>query len=193
MTEKNDFFFLKEAGVKFLPFVGDNYENGISFDEEGRLILGTAEKPGKKVLIINQCHYCDEDLTDEEMSSFTRDVLEWYLDARKCGNTTLWMNTFLKFERALANEITEAKDSASIWGHLMFYNYLQVPLKGARMSGNQGSVLSCGMETREYNIDGKRIKVLPVCHPAADYSWDYWHEIIVDFLNGDSIETMDSI
>ena len=136
MIEKKD-SFLKEAGVKFLPFVGDNYENGISFDEKGRLILGTAEKPGKKVLIINQCHYCDEDLTDEEMSSFTRDVLEWYLDARKCGNTTLWMNTFLKFERALANEITEAKDSASIWDHLMFYNYLQVPLKGARMSGNQ--------------------------------------------------------
>lgn len=49
------------------------------------------------------------------------------------------------------------------------------------------------METREYNIDGKRIKILSVCHPAADYSWDYWHEIIVDFLNGDSIETMDSI
>ena len=75
MIEKND-FFLKEAGVKFLPFVGDNYENGISFDEEGRLVLGTAEKPGKKVLIINQCHYCDEDLTDEEMSSFTRNVFE---------------------------------------------------------------------------------------------------------------------
>ena len=232
MIEKND-SFLKEAGVKFLPFVGDNYENGISFDEKGNLMLGTSEKTLKKVLVLGESHYCDEDLTDEEMSSFTRDVLEWYLDARKCGNTTLWMNTFLKFERALANEITEAKDSASIWDHLMFYNYLQVPLKGARMSGNQeeygnaskpffkllevyspdyvivwgnrlyerlptyngnqGSVLSCGMETREYNIDGKRIKVLPVCHPAADYSWDYWHEIIVDFFNGDSIETMDSI
>ena len=229
MIEKKD-SFLKEAGVKFLPFVGDNYENGISFDEKGNLMLGTSEKTLKKVLVLGESHYCDEDLTDEEMSSFTRDVLELYLDARKSGDTTFGMKTFLKFERALANEITGLKDSADIWNHLMFYNYLQVPLNGVRMSGNQeeyenaskpffklleiyrpdyiivwgyhlyerltndngnqGSVLSYGMETWEYDIDGKRIKVLPVRHPVVGFSWDYWHEIIVDFFNRDSIEPM---
>ena len=41
---------LQEAGVKFLPFVGDEYWNGISFDKDGNLVLGTEENPGKKVL-----------------------------------------------------------------------------------------------------------------------------------------------
>lgn len=124
---------LQEAGVKFLPFVGDEYWNGISFDKDGNLVLGTEENPGKKVLVLGESHYCDEDLSDEELSSFTRDVLDSYLNSEeRCS----WKRTFLKFERALSNADTNI-NSKSIWNHLMFYNYLQCPLRGLRMAGEK--------------------------------------------------------
>ena len=124
---------LQEAGVKFLPFVGDQYWYGISFNDNGELVLGTKEKPGKRVLVLGESHYCDEDLSDEELSSFTRDVLDCYLDSEERYS---WMRTFVKFERALSNGYTNI-DSNSIWNHLMFYNYLQRPLRGPRMAGEK--------------------------------------------------------
>ena len=123
---------LQKAGVKFLPFVGDQYSYGISFNDNGELVLGTEAKPGKKVLVLGESHYCDEDLSDEELSSFTREVLDCYL---KSEERYSWMRTFLKFERALSNADTNI-DSKSIWYHLMFYNYLQCPLRGLRMAGD---------------------------------------------------------
>lgn len=123
---------LQKAGAKFLPFVGDQYSYGISFNDNGELVLGTEAKPGKKVLVLGESHYCDEDLSDEELSSFTREVLDCYL---KSEERYSWMRTFLKFERALSNADTNI-DSKSIWNHLMFYNYLQCPLRGLRMAGD---------------------------------------------------------
>lgn len=123
---------LQKAGVKFLPFVGDQYSYGISFNDNGELVLGTEAKPGKKMLVLGESHYCDEDLSDEELSSFTREVLDCYL---KSEERYSWMRTFLKFERALSNADTNI-DSKSIWNHLMFYNYLQCPLRGLRMAGD---------------------------------------------------------
>lgn len=123
---------LQKAGVKFLPFVGDQYSYGISFNDNGELVLGTKENPGKKVLVLGESHYCDEDLSDEELSSFTRDVLKCYLSSEERYG---WMRTFVKFERALSNADTNI-DSKSIWNHLMFYNYLQCPLRGLRMAGD---------------------------------------------------------
>ena len=123
---------LQGKGVKFLPFVGDQYWYGISFNDNGELVLGTEAKPGKKVLVLGESHYCDEDLSDEELSSFTREVLDCYL---KSEERYSWMRTFLKFERALSNADTNI-DSKSIWNHLMFYNYLQCPLRGLRMAGD---------------------------------------------------------
>lgn len=124
---------LQEAGVTFLPFVGDNYEHGISFDKDGNLVLGTEENPGKKVLVLGESHYCDDDWKDEELYTFTRDVLGCYLDSEERYS---WMRTFVKFERALSNTVTNFKDSKDIWNHLMFYNYLQRPLRGTRMAGD---------------------------------------------------------
>lgn len=124
---------LQEAGVKFLPFVGDQYEDGISFNDNGELVLGKKEKPGKRVLVLGESHYCDEDLSDEKLSSFTRNVLDCYLDSEERYS---WMRTFVKFERALSNTVTNFEDRNSIWNHLMFYNYLQRPLRGTRMAGD---------------------------------------------------------
>lgn len=132
---------LQEAGVKFLPFVGDNYEHGISFDKEGNLVLGTEEKLGKRVLVLGESHYCDGDCCDcgnfklhKECAEFTRNVINEYLDESKERQN--WMRTFLKFERALSNADPNI-DRNSIWNHLMFYNYLQRPLRGLRMAGEK--------------------------------------------------------
>lgn len=209
---------LQEAGVKFLPFVGDNYEDGISFDKDGKLVLAE-ECPGKKVLVLGESHYCDEDLSDEELSSFTREVLDCYL---KSEERYSWMRTFLKFEHALSNADPNF-DSESIWNHLMFYNYLQFPLRGPRMAGDsrryedatipffailktyqpdcvivwgrrllvnlphehreKGKFMpSIDMNFWRYKIGGKTIKVLPIYHPSVDFSWKYWHEVIVEFF-----------
>lgn len=211
---------LQEVGVKFLPFVGDNYEHGISFDDEGNLVLGTAAEPGKKVLVLGESHYCDEELSDEELSSFTRDVLDCYLNSKERYS---WMRTFLKFERALFNKVTDIKDRKNIWNHLMFYNYLQRPLHGTRMAGDledykdaadpffailkiykpdyiivwgrrlfanlpyengvEGEYMpSVDMNSWSYQIDGLTIKILPIYHPSVGFSWDYWHEVIVEFF-----------
>lgn len=124
---------LQGKGVKFLPFVGENYEHGISFDKDGNLVLGTKENPGKKVLVLGESHYCDEELSDEELSSFTREVLDCYLNSEERYR---WMSTFVKFERALSNTVTNVEDSKSIWNHLIFYNYLQLLLRGARIAGD---------------------------------------------------------
>lgn len=124
---------LQKAGVKFLPFVGDQYSYGISFNDNGELVLGTKENPGKKVLVLGESHYCDEDLSDEELSSFTRDVLKCYLSSEERYG---WMRTFVKFEHALANADANI-DSNSIWSRLMFYNYLQRTLQGPRMAGEK--------------------------------------------------------
>ena len=124
---------LQGKGVKFLPFVGENYEHGISFDKDGNLVLGTKENPGKKVLVLGESHHCDEELSDEELSSFTREVLDCYLNSEERYR---WMSTFVKFERALSNTVTNVEDSKSIWNHLIFYNYLQLLLRGARMAGD---------------------------------------------------------
>ena len=210
---------LQGKGVKFLPFVGDQYSYGISFNDNGELVLGTKENPGKKVLVLGESHYCDEDLSDEELLSFTRDVLDSYLNSEeRCS----WKRTFLKFERALSNADTNI-NSKSIWNHLMFYNYLQCPLRGLRMAGEKyyeeakepffailekykpdyiiivwGRRLlvnlphengeevdfmpSIDMNSWRYKIDGNTIKVLPIYHPSVGFSWEYWHEIIVEFF-----------
>lgn len=126
---------LKSAGVKFLPFVGDSYEYGISFDEEGKLVLGTKEKPVKKVLVLGEYHCCDEEISEEDMNSFTRDVVSLYMEASSNGDKSPWMKTFSKFERAFYNHVTEPNETKNFWEHVMFYNYLQVPLQGSRMAG----------------------------------------------------------
>lgn len=124
---------LLKVGVKFLPFVGDSYEYGISFDEEGKLVLGTEEMPGKKVLVLGESHYCED---GDVVPSFTRDVMEYFLEAKKGENWQRWMNTFMKFQRAFYNDVTDFNDKIQFWNHVIFFNYLQVPLQIPRESGN---------------------------------------------------------
>lgn len=33
-----------------------------------------------------------------------------------------------------------------------------------------------------YKIESETIKVLPIYHPSVGFSWDYWHDVIVDSI-----------
>ncbi|CCY02700.1 putative uncharacterized protein [Prevotella sp. CAG:924] len=124
---------LLNTRVMFLPWIGDNYELGIAFDNDK--ILGTKEKPGKKILVLGESHYIDDfDPEEPKNHQFTKEVISDYLKGREGSlNYQRWMNTFLKFERAVYGKVTSSQDSQEIWNHLAFYNFLQTPLCMARM------------------------------------------------------------
>ena len=108
--------------VKFLPWEGENYQKG-GFN-------------GKKILVIGESFYYPE---EEAVATLTTNIVEDYLAIRKGEyrkNNGGWTNTYLKFERSLKGKETNPEESRKIWNSIAFYNYLQVPMSGARESGS---------------------------------------------------------
>lgn len=121
---------LQEGGIHFLPYIGDNYNDGISYDNEGNIIFGGPD--AKKILVLGESHYVGD--PDDDTPEITRNVLNYYLRYMR-GEEEFepWMNTFTKFGRALTGSID--KDAViKAYEHVAFYNYVQVPLTGARLS-----------------------------------------------------------
>ena len=125
---------LLDVGVRFLPWIGDDYDKGLSYDKDGKLILGTEQNPGKKLLVLGESHYIEDYDPDVDISHFTRDVIFNYVDLD--APFQRWMNTFTKFIRALYGEDMDRAQCAGLFSHLAFYNYLQVPISGPRMAGS---------------------------------------------------------
>ena len=108
--------------VKFKPWKGEKYTTGGIF--------------GKKILAIGESFYCSK---EDAVATLTDKIINDYLAIRNGDfreNNGGWTNTYLKFERSLKNKETTPKDSQEIWNSLAFYNYLQVPMSGARESGS---------------------------------------------------------
>ena len=109
--------------VRFEPWKGENYL--------------TSGFNGKKVLVIGDSFYCSE---EEAVPTLTKKVITDYLAIRNGEfreNKGEWTNTYLKFERSLEGKETTPEDSRRIWNSIAFYNYLQVPMSGARESGSK--------------------------------------------------------
>lgn len=117
------------SNVRFLPWVGKNYEKRLFF--------------GKKILVLGESHNCGkEGCTREECES-----KEAFIECRNMTNNTMkvfferperhkpWMNTYTKFERSLFGEWTNAEDRKEIWDAVAFYNYLQYSVDGSRKAG----------------------------------------------------------
>ena len=51
---------LKEKGVKFLPMVGNNFENGLAYNNQGELLLNDNEYVRKKLLVLGESHYIED-------------------------------------------------------------------------------------------------------------------------------------
>lgn len=108
--------------VRFEPWVGKNYK--------------TSGYNGKKILVIGESFYCSE---EEAVATLTTIIVEDYLAIRKGEyrkNNGGWTDTYLKFERSLKGKVTTPEESQTIWDSIAFYNYLQVPMSGARESGS---------------------------------------------------------
>lgn len=108
--------------VKFKPWKGEKYDTGGIF--------------GKKILAIGESFYCSK---EDAVATLTDIIINDYLAIRNGDfreNNGGWTNTYLKFERSLKNKETTPKDNQEIWNSLAFYNYLQVPMSGARESGS---------------------------------------------------------
>ena len=119
--------------VKFLPWVGINYECGIKgFDENGIIVYGTKEDPGKKILIVGESHYC-ANLADA-ISKLTQIIIADLIDPN--SEWEPYKNTYTKFIKSLTGHLDnlEFNDKKEAWEHLGFYNYVQEPMTGPRIS-----------------------------------------------------------
>ena len=124
------------SNIFFQPFVGKDYANGGIF--------------GKRIMILGESHYCDEECVDcgdcrlhRECMNFTQQVLDDYLNENKERQN--WMRTFLKFERSLVGEETDQAMRLKIWNSVVFFNYLQAAMGGPREAGT----------AEQYHLAGK--------------------------------------
>lgn len=169
MTEKNQQLLqkLEKGGVKFLPWIGDKYEEGIYYDEEGKLRYGNGK--GKKVLVLGESFYWgeeDEEDTSERNNrtscsdSFVSNLINQVISEKPDFN----IRTFRRFESAMAykNKKWDLVERRNFWNHHIFYDYVQEPLKYPRLS-----------PTEEQFKDSEKSfwEVIEVCKPDIIIAW----------------------
>lgn len=163
MIEKNQKLLqeLEKEGVKFLPWIGDKYEEGIYYNEKGELCYGK----GKKVLVLGESFYWGEEEDDTEennddVSHFVEDLIKQVISENPDFN----IRTFVRFENAMAYKnkgwgLTERQD---IWEHLVFYDYVQEPLMFPRLSPT---------EEQFKNSEQSFWNVIEICKPEIIIAW----------------------
>ena len=196
------------SNIKFLPWIGQNYHNGIN---------------GKKVLVLGESHYC-ENMADA-VPTITQDIITDLFDPE--SEHEAYKNTYTKFIKALAGQDLKFQERENIWNKVAFYNYVQSPLKKARVAptpkefqdsdiaffetleklqpdyvivwgkrmydnlpnkGQRGTDVVLPNEqplaTWTYTLNnGNTVKLLGITHPSAGFSWDWWHTAIMKFID----------
>lgn len=121
--------------IFFRPFVGSSYAGGGMF--------------GKRIMVLGESHYCDENCADCgdclhhcDCMEFTNNAIRQYLD--DSVERQRWMQTFLKFERSLVGQETNQALRQRIWQSVVFYNYLQVAMGGPREAGTTAQYRQAG-------------------------------------------------
>ena len=164
MTEKNQQLLqeLEKEGVKFLPWIGDKYEEGIYYDENGERQYGTDK--GKKVLVLGESFYWGEEEEDSsegeenenDASRFVIDLINGLLD----DNPEYNLRTFKRFENALTGN--KECDRMDLWNHLVFYDYVQEPLTYPRLSPTE----------KQFTDSEKSFwNVIEACKPDIIIAW----------------------
>lgn len=105
------------------PWVGKRYEQGFR---------------GKKIIALGDSHYVSrpEDYTE----NITIDVVNAFLnpEAEREG----WMNTYTKFERAVAGRELSQEERVEFWNSILFCNYIQEPLEQPRQQATVGQYIA---------------------------------------------------
>jgi hypothetical protein len=199
---------LKNGGVYFLPWIGDNYQQGFC---------------GRRLLVLGESHYSYWEDEDGETrhhppsETWTREFIGEV--TRREGCARFWKN----IEQALLNEERVNKwcpnGGLALWNQFAFYDFVQTPLEqpGKRPTEAQFSeslkgfktvlevlcperVLVCGMELWNKGMDftdltlhervqayrlsnGSLAWCLAINHPSRFFSWRGAHGLITAFLN----------
>ena len=122
--------------VKFIPWVGPEYEYGIrGFDNNGHIIYGTKENPGIKVAVLGDSHYCANQ--SEAVKPITNPVIKDLL--QKESEFEQYKNTYTKFIKSFTGYIDEFTNDSKIeaWHHILFYNYVQEAMERPRQSPSE--------------------------------------------------------
>lgn len=102
--------------VHFLPWVGTNYAKG---------------KSGYKIMALGESHYCANPET-EAIPTLTQEIIADLTDVNSPHEH--YKNTYTKFERALQGEVVVPADKLQFWNAILFYNFVQQPISGARVA-----------------------------------------------------------
>ena len=111
---------MKMEKINFLPWIGKHYS--------------TTGFAGKRILALGESHYCDKSLDATE--DITQKVIADLFDPQ--SEHEAYKNTYTKFAEALLgrNALT-FEDKERFWNSIAFYNYVQVPMAGARVAPSQ--------------------------------------------------------
>lgn len=101
--------------VMFLPWIGTEYQQGIK---------------GKKVLVLGESHYCANE--GDAVPTLTQEIIMDLFNPNSPHEG--YKNTYTKFAKAIAGTDLDYKGKEKVWNSLAFYNYVQVPISGARVA-----------------------------------------------------------
>ena len=101
--------------IRFIPWVGTDYRQGIN---------------GQRIMALGESHYCAH--PEEAVPNLTIQIIQDLLDP--LSGHEGYKNTYTKFERALAGKALSAEEKQIWWNKVLFYNYVQTPISGARIA-----------------------------------------------------------
>ena len=157
--------------VKFLPWVGEHYQTG---------------RNGKRVMVLGESHYCAS--PQDAVPQITNRIISDLMDPNSEHES--YKNTYTKFANAMAGKNLTFDERKQVWHSVLFYNYVQFPLSGARVAPT----------AQEFaQSEPAFFEVLEAYHPDSIIVWGQrlynnltrkGHQLPDLILpNGDSIET----
>lgn len=106
--------------LNFHPWIGNHYS--------------TTGFAGKRILALGESHYCDK--SSDATEDITRKVIADLFDPQ--SEHEAYKNTYTKFAEALlGRDSLSFEDKERFWNSIAFYNYVQVPMTGARVAPSQ--------------------------------------------------------